>query len=272
MYIEAIPHTANIDPSEAGQPWAPGPANTILRLHFFDAAASKYAGEADLIKMQRSSDIGSISSELRPIASPEEGDQSQHGQAFVDTMERAVSMKLLEKVVTSAAAGGQEYWRPVGGVPRLKYFMKTAMPTIDYGSQNCSIKSISADSMHNSKDTTIHMQRAQRNASTTGDSPGEQDRGLPLRMMPMKIKVKSMGCPLISHGQQMFVDLHTGTSVDNVYAVNGLDHSISPGSFETSFNMVPFGDAYGAYEALDSIVQKASAAIEQAAATGTETE
>ena len=118
------------------------------------------------------------------------------------------------------------------------------------------------------------MMRAQRNATSDTTAPGEQDRGLPLRMMPMKIKVKSMGCPLINHGQQLFVDFFTGTSVDNLYAVNGLEHSISPGSFETSFEMIPFGDAYGAYEGLDAIVRKASAIIETAnagAATPSET-
>jgi len=269
MYVEAVPHTAQVDASEADEPWRPGYANAILRLHFFDAAASKYSGEADLVKMSRNSDIGSISSVLRDVISTEDGDQSQHGINFKQTMEAAVTAGLLEKVVANAAAGGAEFWRPVGGVPRLKYFIKSTMPTINYGSQNCSVKSISADSMHNSKDTTIHMQRAQRNASSDANAPGEQDRGLPLRMMPFKIKVKSMGCPLIAHGQQLFVDFFTGTSVDNLYAVNGLEHSLSPGSFETSFEMVPFGDVYGAYESLDTMIQKASAVVELANATST---
>ena len=264
MYVEAVPHTADVDPSEAGEPWRPGHGNTILRLHFFDAVATKYAGEADLIKASRNSDIGSIASVLRDVISTEDGDQSQHGIQFKQTMESAVEHGLLEKVVASAAAGGGEFWRPVGGVPRLKHFVKMSMPTINYGSQNCSVKSISADSMHNSKDTTIHMQRAQRNASSDANAPGEQDRGLPLRMMPMKIKIKSLGCPLVSHGQQMFVDFFTGTSVDNTYAVNGLTHDLSPGTFETSFDMVPFGDAYGAYESLDTMIQKASGIVERA--------
>ena len=264
MYVEAVPHTADVDPSEAGEPWRPGHGNTILRLHFFDAVATKYAGEADLIKASRNSDIGSIASVLRDVISTEDGDQSQHGIQFKQTMESAVEHGLLEKVVASAAAGGGEFWRPVGGVPRLKHFVKMSMPTINYGSQNCSVKSISADSMHNSKDTTIHMQRAQRNASSDANAPGEQDRGLPLRMMQMKIKIKSLGCPLVSHGQQMFVDFFTGTSVDNTYAVNGLTHDLSPGTFETSFDMVPFGDAYGAYESLDTMIQKASGIVERA--------
>jgi len=80
-------------------------------------------------------------------------------------------------------------------------------------------------------------------------------------MMPMKLKVKTFGCPIIAHGQQMFVDLGTGTTVDNIYAVNGLQHEITPGGFKTSFEMIPFGDAWGTYESLDNMISKASATI-----------
>ena len=266
MYMEAVPHqAAAAESSAAGQPWAPGMANTVLRLHFFDSVATKYAGVSDLIRISRNSSMGAMSSTLREITKVDDGDMSQHAAAFNDVIAQAVEMKLIEEVT---ASDGKKYFRMIGGVPRLKQFVKKAMPTLMYGAQNSSALSVSADSMHNSKDTTVHMLRASRNASSDANAPGEQDRGLPLRMMPMKLKVKTFGCPLIAHGQQIFVDLGTGTTVDNIYAVNGLNHTFSPGEFKTSFEMIPFGDAYGSYESLDSLISQASATINAASEGG----
>ena len=259
MYMEAVPHVSPIEtPDVAGQPWAPSQANTILRLHFFDSVATKYAGVADLIRISRNSDMGALGSTLRDITKVEDGDMSQHAKAFNDVITTAVEANLLQMIT---ATDGTTYYRMGGGVPRLKHFVKTSVPTLIYGAQNSSVNSLSADSMHNSKDTTVHMLRAQQNASSDQGAPGEQDRGLPLRMMPMKLKVKTFGCPIIAHGQQMFIDLGTGTTVDNIYAVNGLQHEITPGGFKTSFEMIPFGDAWGSYESLDNMISKASATI-----------
>ena len=53
----------------------------------------------------------------------------------------------------------------------------------------------------------------------------------------------------------------TGTTVDNVYAVSGLDHSIEPGKFMTKFKLIPL-DAFGKYESMLNQVEKAQAIIE----------
>ena len=49
--------------------------------------------------------------------------------------------------------------------------------------------------------------------------------------------------------QQFFVDFCTGTTIDNIYGVNKLDHEIAPGRFDTKMELVPL-DAYGRYESL----------------------
>lgn len=265
MYAEAVPHQKASGTPAAGQPWAPSAGNTILRLHFFDSATTKYSGLGELLRITRNSEMAATAATFREFTSLEDGDQSQHAPAFQAAMDQAEKSQLLKKVT---AGDGTEYLRVVGGVPRLKYFVKSTMPSIIYGSTNSAVQKLSVQSMHNSKDTTIHMQRAQRNASSDTSTPGEQDRGLPLRMMPMQVSMTTFGCPLLAHGQQMFVDLGTGTTVDNIYAVNGLDHKITPGEFVTDFKMVPFQDAYGTYESLSNMVTKASAIINDGGESG----
>jgi hypothetical protein len=55
-----------------------------------------------------------------------------------------------------------------------------------------------------------------------------------------------MGNTLVNFGQRVFVDFQTGTTVDNIYVVNGVSHTFSPGEFKTEVKFV-FYDGYGKY-------------------------
>jgi hypothetical protein len=48
--------------------------------------------------------------------------------------------------------------------------------------------------------------------------------------------------------------MDTGTSIDNVYVVNGITHSISPGSFKTDLDL-KLTRTTGANSALDSKIR-----------------
>jgi hypothetical protein len=53
--------------------------------------------------------------------------------------------------------------------------------------------------------------------------------------------------------QQFFIDLGTGTTVDNLYNITGLTHNIAPGKFTTEMKFT-FADAYGKYESSQSFI------------------
>ena len=241
-----------------------GPEDTILRLHIYDDAADKYSGLHDIIKAKRNSAMGALRVSAGEASSV---DQSNWSELYTQLTTKADEIGLLEKVEDQEGGTG-EYFRVKGGVSAMKHFISQNMPTIKFGSQNSAVTSLSMQSMHNPQDTTIHMLRSMR---STGQSPqgaaGAVDRGLPIRMMPIQASGETMGCPLLAHGQQFFIDLGTGTTVDNVYVVSGLDHSITPGEFKTKFKLIPI-DAFGAYE---SMVDGANAALAQIRTLGSET-
>jgi hypothetical protein len=62
-----------------------------------------------------------------------------------------------------------------------------------------------------------------------------------------------LGCALIQLAQIWFIDFMTGTTIDNLYIVTQLTHSIQPGKFETQVTF-GFADAYGALEGAPSVV------------------
>ena len=73
----------------------------------------------------------------------------------------------------------------------------------------------------------------------------------------------TFGCPIIEYGQSFFVDFGTGTTVDNVYVVSGIDHTIGTGKFETKLKMTQV-DAFGKYTSMMTNVTKALTAISDA--------
>lgn len=56
-------------------------------------------------------------------------------------------------------------------------------------------------------------------------------------VFPSIIKLELMGNPMISRGQEFFIDFGTNTSLDNVYVVDNLTHTVKAGEFTTVCDM-----------------------------------
>jgi hypothetical protein len=230
MIFEVVP----VNPASLKQSGSAS-EKSILRIHFVDASAGKYTGLGQILSAKKSSTIGSMTKEATKDRST------------------AIESALKEGIIEPEG----NYYRVTGGPPQVKHFVKRNMPSITVGSVGSALIGASAQSMNDSKDATIHMLRAQKNAGSPTEAPSdEQDRGLPMRMMPFDISIECIGCPLLAHTQQFFVDFGTNTSIDNIYAVCGVDHKLEPGSFTTSAKLIPVADAYGSYESLFSIIDK----------------
>ena len=91
---------------------------------------------------------------------------------------------------------------------------------------------------------------------------GARDAGVPLQAAPVSLSLTTFGCPVISYGQSFFVDFGTGTTVDNVFVVSGIQHQISKGKFETKLKMTQV-DAFGKYVSMMNNITKTLAAIQE---------
>jgi hypothetical protein len=87
----------------------------------------------------------------------------------------------------------------------------------------------------------------------------------------MQLQLETFGNPLANFGQQFFCDFGTGTTADNVYAVTGIDHSLSPGKFTTKTKMVQV-DAFGKYSSLIKNVEESLSALAEYDVEGKKTE
>ena len=233
---------------------------TILRLHFYDRAASKYSGMNKLLGMAKNNAIGVMKGSLPEIqeGGPNEEDKSeldanQYATMVNETIAKAEKFKLIKVIKTPSEDDAGFVIN--GGPSALKYFIKTQMPTIIIGGANCAVTNATVGSNHNSMMGTISMMRQNRQPAAN-QPPGNEELGLPIRMSSMQVSLDTLGCPLLNFGQQFFIDFGTHTSIDDIYGVVGLTHTIEPGKFSSKVKMVKI-DAYGTYESLAQQLAKA---------------
>jgi len=286
MFIEST-NLFSMDPEAATSP-----SGTVLRLHFFDKVCSSYTGFSAMWDSMRGSMMSSINRAANNLAgsvsTAADGDDkgtaaqfSNHADQWEKQWAVIEALDILEVVdddgkVTDwadqinflADAAGKEmsdeaiedkkaslakaHVRIKGGPQALRWMMQQNMPTIKYGTSTSAVINASLSTQSDSKVATIHMTTQKEPGKRM---PGAHDDGLPLRTMPASLSLETFGCPLVNYGQQFFIDFQTGTSLDDVYVVTGIDHTLSPGEFKTKLKMTPMMK-FGQFQSLLGSVGK----------------
>lgn len=237
-------HTEGIPALSASADGVDGKVTTIMKFHIYDKACTTHTGVQQLLSASRRGQISQISKEVRELKRADEADRAGHEEALKAVLDEAESSwHLLEKDPGDTRV--PPAYRIKGGFPKLKAFIKSSMPSATYGTATSAILSASVTSMNDPQLASIMMQRQGQGSASTPLSA--RSAGVPMRTVPVQVELELFGCPVVAYGQQMFLDFGTGTTVDNIYAVNGIDHSIKSGEFTTKIKMVQL-DAFGAYE------------------------
>ena len=271
IYIETVRVNDDEVPGGTGSATG-GAAQTIMRIHVFDKQTSSYESLGSMLGAARSDQMGTLGNAASSARQePDEDDPTStvadHRQDFADQIQAAIDAGLIEALpsVAGASTGGvniedfaETKFRIKGGFAALKKFISDTMPTIIYGSQNSGVIKANLSSMNNPQLASVNMMRAGMGAGTTAQ--GARDAGVPLQVSPTQLSLDVYGCPLVNFGQQFFVDFNTGTTVDNIYTVTGVDHKLEPGKFETSLKLVQV-DAFGRYTSMIGNVESALAMI-----------
>jgi hypothetical protein len=129
----------------------------------------------------------------------------------------------------------------------LKKAIKNNMPSITYGTEATAINSISLNTISDSNINTHFLLETRQKEEDDKDDPApvtEPEETLQSAkdakiIVPVTMTIDMLGCPAIGFAQQMFIDLGTGTDLDNVYAAIDVTHKLKPGSFKTTVKMSP---------------------------------
>lgn len=129
----------------------------------------------------------------------------------------------------------------------VKEQIKRFVPSITPGVNGTMITSANASSKSDGLQGAINIMRSAKGFSSgkpvTSADGLQNSNGLPLTIMPIQLNMTSYGIPTLQLYQSFFVDLGTGTNVDNVYTCSQIQHSIAPGKFSTNLTFI-YADGY----------------------------
>lgn len=212
----------------------------VLRVHVFDKAIDPYPTSSAIL---RGAD-GTGSPVPNTMKGTKKNSFANQGAAFLEqTVKRNPGLNdnlIMDDVMGVLVNDGTVN-------KRVKDFVSQTVPTIVYGSNASMIKDAKISTKQDANLTAVQMMANRAGRPSVTQPNGGGTMGLPLRIIPARVAITTLGCPVLRYAQIFFFDFNTGTTVDNKYVVTGLNHSIGPGKFETSLDMTWY-DAYGSYE------------------------
>ena len=271
FHVETVPMT----PIE-GQPASNADQKSILRIHVFDRTNSPYATENQLLRANDSSGIAKM---IRDYSAAIPGHTSTEVNRIVEGESRtikhppsrdgvkSVRLQRANALIQEAKYRGiltqdektKKYSIVAHKGQAIKELIMNSVPTIIYGSNATAVKKASLSSLQDPSLNTIHMMGNDRSGWT--DPEGSGPMRLPLRMIPTMLDLELFGCPLLDYMQEFFVDFRTGTTVDGIYQVSEVTHSIAQGKYDTSAKLINI-DQYGKYESVYRVLEDAMKAVE----------
>ena len=197
----------------------------ILKIHVFDENASSRPAETMFMD-------GLVSPEtFFPTAGIlSEFEKQEKGNAFM-------ASKNIKKFKAAANAYVSKM-----SVKEIKQFVSRAFPTIRYGSQQSVVKSVNISS--NTSDEIVNARLmnaiAKNEKERTEATVNKKSSNIELLeefIIPSSVDMSLYGCPFITMGLNIFVDMQTGTDIDNVYMVGDVTHNISAGEYSTNVSL-----------------------------------
>ena len=144
----------------------------------------------------------------------------------------------------------------------IKGFLKREYPSITYGAQTATVNGISISG--NTSGTLANILLVEGVGNKLKAQTGASVEPMPFEdviLFPASITVSLMGMPMIARGENIFIDFNTDTSLDNLYTVKSVDHSLESGRFTTELVLVASNQ--GAIKSFrNNLIKKTSQIIE----------
>lgn len=229
----------------------------IMRIHIYDKQNNPRKQLTNIVSMSGKLFVGSFQTDALKKKTKEDVDkliERAKSKSNGDTDEKIAK----DAGISLKGPGDGGVSIPIDaklfGPTGIRANVQMMAPTLLIGSNGTLIKTANLQSktddlMAAANLVNIMKPKASESASPAGGETGlEGPGGLPLRTVPASLSMTTMGCPTVRLYQQYFVDLGTGTSLDNLYTCTQITHKIDPGKFETSMTFA-FSDGYGKYSA-----------------------
>jgi len=235
--------------------------DTILRIHIFDKSNTPFQGAYDFLSDVIKNDIDNINQNLN-VNRPDLIGQSSRAKKIAFNAALQENLNFLREERNEE----EGFFKISTKFGAIKETYKKIMPSLTYGSQNSAIINATFQTINEGRLPTVFITRAERELDTNSDDQANAIKvgadHLPTRVLPTKVDLTTFGCPIINFAQSLFLDFGTGTTIDNLYNVTGIKHTIAQGKFESGITL-QYGDVYGKFETRKITETKLNDILEQ---------
>jgi hypothetical protein len=133
-----------------------------------------------------------------------------------------------------------------------KATFKRLAPSITYGAVNSVMRSVSVSTDINPVIAQQQIIEAGKAIFLNNVKADESSDVNEIKLFPGAVSISMLGLPIIERGQEIYLDLGTGTTLDSLYYVTSVKHELKPGDFTTSLSLVYKGQ--GSVSSLTSMI------------------
>lgn len=199
-----------------------------------------------------------------PLSSPPQGTEGTSDPTVSRVKEDQRKQELIKKAIADTGGGSlpadpqfidrpnkESYKIPFAGNKRevVKAELMRFVPTLTPGTNGSLIRAINVGSKTDGAIGAANLFQAVKGGTGKKGLTGnglEEVNNLPLRVVPIQLTMTTLGCPIAGLYQQYFIDLNTGTTIDNLYKLSQLSHTMAPGKFDSSWTFI-YTDGYGKF-------------------------
>jgi len=211
----------------------------ILRIHVYDKNSEPYYPESLLLQSVNSTAIESVLNTVSFRLSNKLYSKKSFND-FTSTNNLSLFGALSESdqsFVEEAASQSRNFKTTNDQIAnQIETIIKASVPTLEMGSDNGFVQQMSLSNNNGSLATELNTIDYVTSLSNPQNDDRERKRQR-LVLVPGSLSVTVMGFPIISMGQTFYVTAKTNTTLDNIYRVYGITHSISEGNFLTTISL-----------------------------------
>ena len=219
----------------------------IKRIHFFDDNAESYSDEKLLLTALNDTNIVSaLNSTSIPSLIPKL-DNTNIFKKFTSNFSKKNKLSdsidsetYFENYIIEKTKSVQKINSKVAN--EIDSIIKANVPTIEMGSENGFVQNITLTNNNGGLANQINMIDFSTSLSNPQNSDRSKNRSIPY-LNPGTLNLTMLGCPVVAIGQTFYVTANTGTTLDNIYVVKSISHSISEGNFSTTISLDATNDA-----------------------------
>lgn len=123
------------------------------------------------------------------------------------------------------------------GAREIKQKIKKTMANITLGTSNGVVKSVSVNAQPGGNVGNVLLLGSISDKVNSKTNQANISYKEDVQVIPGQVSLTCLGNPCIQHANEIYIDFNSGTSLDNIYIVKNVSHTIGQGDFTTTLSL-----------------------------------